>query len=82
MRHARTRPRVRKSREVTTWLALLWLAFGPGTPARAQSPDDRDIPTDAPQDAVMATAAEVQQMQDWASAAFTGHRAAGRESPA
>ena len=41
--------------------------------------DPTDIPADAPQDAVMAGAAELQEMQDWASAAFTGHRASGRE---
>ena len=31
-----------------------------------------DIPADAPQDAVMAGPAEIQEMQDWASAVFTG----------
>jgi alpha-galactosidase len=38
-----------------------------------------DIPSDAPQDAVMASPAEIQEMQDWASAVFTGHRRPGRE---
>ena len=38
-----------------------------------------DIPADAPQDALMAGPAEIQEMQDWASAAFTGRRASGHE---
>src|ERR1035437_8799895 len=38
-----------------------------------------DIPEDAPQDAIMAGPAELQEMQDWASAAFTGHRVSGRD---
>jgi len=38
-----------------------------------------DIPTDAPQDALMAGPAEIQEMQDWASVAFTGRRPPGRE---
>ena len=41
--------------------------------------DPGDIPTDAPSDGLMAGPAEIQEMQDWASAAFTGHRPAGRE---
>ena len=41
--------------------------------------DATDIPADAPQDALMAGPAEIQEMQDWASAAFTGHRPPGRE---
>ncbi len=41
--------------------------------------DPTDIPADAPQDALMAGPAEIQEMQDWASAAFTGHRPPGRE---
>jgi alpha-galactosidase len=36
-----------------------------------------DIPADAPQDAIMAGPAEIQEVQDWASAAFTGHRPPG-----
>jgi alpha-galactosidase len=46
---------------------------------RALAVDAPDIPTDAPQDALMAGPAEIQEMQDWASAAFTGHRPPGRE---
>src|ERR1035441_5740844 len=38
-----------------------------------------DIPADAPQDAIMAGPTELQEMQDWASAAFTGQRASGRD---
>jgi hypothetical protein len=53
---------------------LLPLLAGPA--ALALSPSD--IPADAPQDAVMATPEEIQEIQDWASAAFTGHRAEGR----
>jgi alpha-galactosidase len=41
--------------------------------------DAADIPADAPQDALMAGPAEIQEMQDWASAAFTGQRPPGRE---
>ncbi|MGO8929370.1 MAG: NPCBM/NEW2 domain-containing protein [Limisphaerales bacterium] len=41
--------------------------------------DATDIPADAPQDALMAGPAEIQEMQDWASAAFTGRRSPGRE---
>ena len=36
-----------------------------------------DIPLDAPQDALMAGPAEIQEMQDWASLAFTGERPPG-----
>jgi len=39
-----------------------------------------DIPTDAPQDAIMAGEAEIQEMQDWASSVFTGRMASGRGS--
>ncbi len=38
-----------------------------------------DIPADAPQDAIMAGPAEIQEMQDWASAAFTGRRPPERD---
>ena len=38
-----------------------------------------DIPTKAPQDAIMAGPAEIQELQDWASAVFTGRRPPGRE---
>jgi alpha-galactosidase len=41
--------------------------------------DATDIPADAPQDALMAGPAEIQEMQDWASIAFTGERPPGRE---
>ncbi len=41
--------------------------------------EDADIPTDAPDDALMASPAEIQQIQDWAGSAFTGTKAAGRE---
>jgi len=41
--------------------------------------DATDLPTDAPQDALMAGPAEIQEMQDWASAAFTGRRTPRRE---
>src|ERR1035441_5494642 len=57
-------------------------SFPPG--ARGAVPtalalDLTDVPADAPQDAVMAGPVELQEMQDWASAAFTGHRPPGRE---
>ncbi len=38
-----------------------------------------DIPTNAPQDAVMAAPAEIQEMQDWASAVLTGRRPASHQ---
>jgi alpha-galactosidase len=41
--------------------------------------EDADIPVDAPEDAVMASRAEIQQIQDWASTVFTGKSASGRE---
>jgi len=43
------------------------------------APGATDIPADAPQDSLMAEPAELQEMQDWASAVFTGRRLAGRE---
>ena len=49
---------------------FLLLLVGLNTPARAAT----DIPADAPQDAIMAGPAEIQEMQDWASVAFTGRR--------
>jgi hypothetical protein len=39
--------------------------------------DDAEIPTDAPEDAVMASAEEVQEIQDWARAAFAGQQPPG-----
>ena len=53
---------------------LIWVA-------RGWALDDADIPTDAPQDAVMASGEEVQEMLDWASTAFTGARPPGRMPP-
>jgi alpha-galactosidase len=40
--------------------------------------EDNEIPLDAPQDAIMASAAEVQEMVDWMSLAFAGEAPAGR----
>ena len=45
----------------------------------ARGLEEGDIPADAPDDAVMASPGEIQQMQDWASTVFTGRRAPGRE---
>lgn len=56
-------------------LCLAGLAIAPVVVAF----DEADIPTDAPNDAVMAGPGEIQEMLDWASAAFTGSRPAGRE---
>jgi alpha-galactosidase len=39
--------------------------------------DDAEIPTDAPEDAVMASAEEVQEIQGWARAAFAGQQPPG-----
>jgi len=47
----------------------------------ARALDDSEIPTDAPQDALMAGPEEIQAMQDWAAAAFTGSKPPGREPP-
>lgn len=41
--------------------------------------EDADIPMDAPDDAIMANRAEIEAMQSWASAAFTGTKPPGRE---
>jgi len=38
-----------------------------------------DIPMEATQDAIMAGPAEIQEMQDWASLTFTGHRPPNHE---
>ena len=57
--------------------ASLFIALTFGSNAFAR--DATDIPIDAPQDAIMANPAEVQQMEDWASLAFTGRRAPERE---
>ena len=53
-------------------LALLTASSVPGM-------DEADIPTDAPNDALMAAPAEIQAIHDWASLAFTGSRRSGRE---
>ena len=42
------------------------LLIGSTVPARGGT----DIPVDAPQDAIMAGPAEIQEIQDWASVAF------------
>ena len=41
---------------------------------------DTDIPTLAPNDDIMAKPADIMQVQDWASLAFTGQHAAGAQS--
>lgn len=46
---------------------------------RGWAMEETDIPTDAPQDAVMASAAEVQEISDWASVAFDGAKPPGHE---
>jgi alpha-galactosidase len=50
------------------------------TAPSARALDETDIPIDAPQDAVMAGPEEIQQMQDWAAAVFTGARPPGHET--
>lgn len=42
--------------------------------------DHADIPVDAPQDGIMASPADVQQMLDWASAVFAGGQPTGSQS--
>jgi alpha-galactosidase len=64
----------RSLRAVTSSLSLLLFV---GSTALAGNVSD--IPVDAPQDAIMAGPAEIQEMQDWASVAFTGERPSGRE---
>jgi alpha-galactosidase len=54
---------------------IIPLLVGSNHAVRAAS----DIPLDAPQDAIMAGPAEIQEMQDWASVAFTGRRPSTRE---
>ncbi len=53
------------------------MAFLAASTARAL--EEADIPADAPDDALMASPAEIQQMQDWASTVFTGRRTPGHE---
>jgi alpha-galactosidase len=50
--------------------SLLWLAIAVG--ATAQASPEADIPVDAPQDAIMASHDEIQQMHNWAGGAFLG----------
>jgi len=68
---------ISSSRNPGAWLlslaAVLW------TTRAAHALDVTDIPADAPADAVMAGPAEIQEMQDWASEAFTGQRPHGHE---
>ena len=45
----------------------------------ARALEDAEIPIDAPQDAIMASAEEVQAMLNWAGVAFTGHWPPGHE---
>lgn len=53
------------------WIALaVFLLVAPGWAL-----EDADIPTDAPNDAVMAGAEELRTMQSWAGTVFTGARA-------
>ena len=47
-------------------------------PLSAWSFDDKDIPTDAPQDSVMASPEETRQIVAWSYAAFTGNRPPGQ----
>ena len=47
--------------------------------AGARAMEDADIPTDAPQDEIMASPAEAQQMLDWAGAAFAGAPRSGAQ---
>jgi alpha-galactosidase len=54
------------------FLCTLW-------PLEAWSASVLDIPMDAPEDAVMASPAEVRSMLDWASAVWTGNRPADRQ---
>ena len=59
------------------YVSLLFILLSLALCAGARAADD--IPLDAPQDAVMASPAEIQEMQDWASLVFTGQRPPGRE---
>ena len=63
---------IRSTRALVLGLLLLLLASRTLL-GRAAS----DIPSQAPRDAVMATQAEIQEMQDWASEAFGGQRPPG-----
>lgn len=58
---------------LTTWILLFTLGFG--STSRA---DQEDIPSDAPADAVMASAEEIEALHDWAGLAFTGEWPEGR----
>jgi alpha-galactosidase len=62
--------------KVAPFLAILCLA----TPLAAWSFEDKDIPTDAPQDAVMAGPEEIRQLVAWSHKAFAGRRPPGQEA--
>ena len=47
--------------------------------AASHQPLAPDIPTDAPHDALMASPAQVQELQDWARLVFTGRKTTGHE---
>ena len=62
---------LRFARRVLTLCLLL--------PVTGWALEDAEIPTDAPQDDVMAAEEQVQEMLNWAAAAFTGRRSSGAE---
>lgn len=58
---------------------LAWVAFVWFVPSLAWCLEDAEIPVEAPQDAVMASPAEVQQLHDWVSVALLGREPAERD---
>ena len=61
-----------------SWLLLSTVLLVLTAPAGLRALEDNEIPASAPQDAVMASPGEIQEVLDWASLAFTGRRPAGR----
>lgn len=58
---------------------LFSLALGIVLPVASPALETADIPADAPADEIMASEAETQAMQTWASLVFTGSHPQGRE---
>ena len=74
---APTLRRFRAPLRITRGLACLLVSLSLWAGLSGRALEAPDIPSDAPQDAIMASPEEVQAMQDWVSAAFTGRELPG-----
>ncbi len=74
---APTLRRFRAPLRITRGLACLLVSLSLWAGSSGRALEAPDIPSDAPQDAIMASPEEVQAMQDWVSAAFTGRELPG-----